>query len=304
LVFLLHFKSLNMNCLLKICKSLTAMIAFASLLAGCDGVGGNKQKSSFPNTDMYDLHNPVVVNLPADLDEISGIAYYAKDTSVFAIVDEIGLLYKIPIMRPNEITKWPFDDNGDFEDIVLKDSSFYVLVSNGDVMKLDFEGTKVIAKKLNLSAEGKKTNEFESMYLSGDSSTIVIMCKDCKEDKKMKVSEYSFNADDDSAGLSLFREIAVSPIAQGMGETKLNLKASAAAINPITGDLYVVASVNKTLIILDSAANFKKAYKLDPKIYKQPEGIAFTPNGDLIITNEVFLEGYANLLIMKNKKKK
>jgi len=293
-----------MNCLLNFSKFLAAPVLMLFMLSGCDGMGGNKTKSNFPNTDMYDLHNPVVVNLPADLDEISGIAYYAKDTSVFAIVDEIGLLYKIPIMRPNEITKWPFDDNGDFEDIVLKDSSFYVLVSNGDVMKLDFEGTKVISRKLNLSTEGKKTNEFESMYLASDSSTIIIMCKDCKEDKKLKVSEYSFNAGDDSAGLSLFREIQVSPIAQGMGETKFNLKASAAAINPINGDLYVVASVNKALIILDSAANFKKAYKLDPKIYKQPEGIAFTPDGDLIITNEVFLEGYANLLIMKNKKKK
>lgn len=293
-----------MNCLLNFSKSVTALTGFILLLAGCDGIGnGGQVKSNFPNTDMYDLHSPVVVNLPADLDEISGIAYYAKDTSVFAIVDEIGILYKIPIMRPNEILQWPFDDSGDFEDIVLKDSSFYVLISNGDVMKLDFQGDKMIAKKLNLSAEGKKVNEFETMYLASDSSTIVIMCKDCKEDKKEKVSEYSFNSDDDSAGLALFREILVAPIARGMGETKLNLKASAAAVNPVTGELYVLASVNKALIILDSAANFKKAYKLDPKLYKQPEGIAFTPAGDLIITNEVFLEGYANLLIMKNKKK-
>jgi uncharacterized protein YjiK len=293
-----------MNCLLNISKSITALLGSMVLLLSCDGIGsGGKVKSDFPNTDMYDLHNPVVVNLPADLDEISGIAYYAKDTSVFAIVDEIGILYKIPIMRPNEILQWPFDDSGDFEDIVFKDSSFYVLISNGDVMKLDFEGDKMIAKKLNLSAEGKKVNEFETMYLASDSSTIVIMCKDCKEDKKEKVSEYSFNSDDDSAGLALFREIQVAPVARGMGETKLNLKASAAAINPVTGELYVLASVNKALIILDSAANFKKAYKLDPKLYKQPEGIAFTPAGDLIITNEVFLEGYANLLIMKNKKK-
>lgn len=292
-----------MKSLLKIPWSVAALLILTCMLAACNGMGGKDKKSDFPNTDMYDLHNPVVVNLPADLDEISGIAYYAKDTSVFAIVDEIGILYKIPIMRPNEILQWPFDDNGDFEDIVLKDSSFYVLISNGDVMKLDFEGDKMIAKKLDLSSDGKKTNEFESMYLASDSSTIVIMCKDCKDDKKENVSEYSFDANNDSAALSLFREIAVSPIARGLGETKLNLKASAAAINPVTGELYVLASVNKTLVILDSAANFKKAYKLDPKIYKQPEGIAFTTAGDLIIANEVFLEGYANLLIMKNKKK-
>ena len=46
----------------------------------------------------------------------------------------------------------------------------------------------------------------------------------------------------------------------------------------------------------------KASYKLDPKIYKQPEGITFTPNGDLIISNEFGETGTATLLLMKNKK--
>ena len=43
----------------------------------------------------YDLNHPRVVHLPAELDEISGLAYHSEDTSVFAIDDEVGWLYKI-----------------------------------------------------------------------------------------------------------------------------------------------------------------------------------------------------------------
>jgi len=47
----------------------------------------------------------------------------------------------------------------------------------------------------------------------------------------------------------------------------------------------------------------KEVYKLDPKIFKQPEGITFTPTGDLLISNEAALTGAANILIYKRKKK-
>jgi hypothetical protein len=57
------------------------------------------------------------------------------------------------------------------------------------------------------------------------------------------------------------------------------------------------------LVITDREGNLKNVYRLNPKIYKKPEGITFTPTGDMIISNEVFLEDYSTLLILKNKKK-
>ena len=88
-----------------------------------------------------------------------------------------------------------------------------------------------------------------------------------------------------------------------MDKNKVELKASAVAVNPITNELYIISSVNKVLLITDKSGKLKKLYTLNPKIYKQPEGIAFTPAGDLIISNEVFLENHATLLILKNKLK-
>lgn len=251
---------------------------------------------------MFNLSNPKVIKLPEELDEISGIAYYPKDTSVFAIIDEDGLLFKIPLKNPKGFRQWSFDKKRDFEDIVLEDSIFYVLVSNGDVESVQFKGNAIVTAKSNFSDESKKVNEFEAMYKEKDTSRLIILCKTCEDDPKKSFSSVAYNYQDSAKSYALYKTFDMTPL-----ESKLNvdkhLKASAAAINPVTGDIYIISSVQKLLVVTDKDGEFKDLYKLDPTIYKQPEGIAFTPEGDMIISNESAETGFANLLLLKNKKK-
>src|SRR5690349_23484690 len=90
----------------------TGLIVFSAIL-GCQ----HNDKKDFSNSEAYDFANPKVIKLPEELDEISGIAYYPKDTSVFAIVDEAGILYKIPLKQPEHFKQWQFDKKRDFEDV-------------------------------------------------------------------------------------------------------------------------------------------------------------------------------------------
>ncbi len=278
------------------------ILAWLPVCIGCNNSSKEKQKKkeAFPNSERYDFSKPNIINLPVELDEISGIAYYEKDTSVFAIIDEDGLLFKVPIKDPEKTREWVFDKPRDYEDILLKDSTFYVLVSNGDVETLHFNGDSISTKKSSFTdVGGKNTNEFESMYL--DSNRIIIMCKECEADKKSAISFFLFN--DSLQNYQPYNNLDILPIAQKLDKNKLALKPSAAAINPVTKELYIVSSVNKLLLVVDAENKVKEMYHLNPKIYKQPEGIAFTKAGDLIISNEVFLEGHATLLILKNKLK-
>ncbi|MEO6538202.1 MAG: SdiA-regulated domain-containing protein [Ferruginibacter sp.] len=275
------------------------ILMFITAISGCKN---SAKKGEFRNSDMYDISKPHIINLPQELDEISGIAYYAKDTSVFAIVDEDGLLFKVPIKYPDQAREWRFEEKKDFEDLILKDSIFYTLVSNGNIIAIKFEGSKKISTdKLDFGNTTKKENEFESLYFDDSTGKMIVLCKDCEDDKKKKVS--SFYYDDSSKSFLPYMEIDVTVIAKKLKMDKLSLKPSAAAINPVTKDLYILCSVSKLLVITDRLGNFKDVFKLNPEIYKQPEGLAFTPAGDLIISNEVYLEGYATLLILKNKKK-
>ena len=262
----------------------------------------NEKKTLSPNNLRYDLLNPTVIKLPEGLAEISGITYYPKDTAVFAIEDEAGTLYKIYLTR-NEIKTWRFDKKHDYEDVVLLDSIFYVLISNGDIESIQFgNGDSIITNKFIFPDADKKTNEFESLYFDDSLKQLILFCKNCEDDGKKRVSAWGYSLDSKQFTPSVL-SIDVEPITQNLGEQKMKLKPSATAVNPVTNELYILSSINHLLIVTDRAGKFKEVFELDPAIYKQAEGIAFTPAGDMIISNESHETGLANILIIKNKKK-
>jgi hypothetical protein len=287
-------------CLKKQPLILITLIAVICQLWSCSGANS---RNEFPNSAMYDFANPKVLKLPVELDEISGIAYYAKDTSVFAIIDEDGILFKVPLKNPAAFKQWKFDKKRDFEDLALVDSTFYVLVSNGDIVTINFKGDKLENFKTNYSDQKKDVTEFETLYKIPDSNLLVMVCKSCEQDSKKSLSTFSYAYNKDSVGVyNNYKVINMQPVLDKLGVEK-HLKPSAGAINPVNGDFYLLSSIQKLLVIFAPDGSFKELYKLNPGLYKQPEGIAFTPDGDLIISNEFAQDGFATLLLMKNKKK-
>jgi len=253
----------------------------------------------YPTPDVYDLNHPVTVRLSSQLDEISGIIYYPKDTGIFAISDATGSLYKIFPDRNVTVQKWKFGDNDDFEDLQLVDSIFYVLSSKGNIVSVRFSGHDSIQTSSFKFPE--KKNEFESLYYDSALNKLVLICKDCHDDKKSTVSSWSFDLTNQTFGKGPVT-LDADKIADNLQLKEVNFKPSAAAINPLTHELYIISSVNKALVIADENGAIKKAYPLSPRLYKQPEGLAFTPKGDLLISNEGSDEGSANIQIMKYKK--
>ncbi|MEJ7610989.1 MAG: hypothetical protein WKF88_07400 [Ferruginibacter sp.] len=274
---------------------LTAMI-----LSFC-ACSSKKEKKDYKDSESFAFSNPKILELPEVLDEISGIAYYEKDTSIFAVIDEDGVLFKVPLSNPKKVKEWHYDKARDYEDLILKDSIFYVLVSNGELEKLKFEGDKISVEKVDYPNSSKKVNEFETLYFDSASGKIVTMCKDCEDDKKARISSFFLN--DSLQSFSPFSCIESSTIFLKAGIAKEHIKPSAAAVQPITKELYVLCSVNKLMLVFGPAGNILEVIKLNPSIYKQPEGMCFTPEGNLIISNEFNQKGFANLLLLKNKKK-
>lgn len=247
----------------------------------------------------YNLNKPFLLKLPVELDEISGLAFYAHDTTVFAIGDEFGWLYKIPLTAGKPIRKWKFSNQGDYEDLVMVDKVFYVLQSNGNVTAFTFnDHNQILVQHQQFPASG---NEFEILYYNPKIFKLVLICKDCETDKKKALTAFYFNLlnkrFDDSSSIN------VTNIARMLGEKKIKFKPSAAAIHPITNELYIVSSVNKLLVITDPKGNVKQTFPIDATLFKQPEGITFTPEGDMIISNEAADRGVANLLFYKYNKK-
>lgn len=272
------------------------LVLFLGMM-GCAGFKRHKSESPVG----YDLNKPVVVKLPTELDEISGLAYYPKDTCIFAIVDEAGLLYKIFLNRPKHIQKWEFAGTADYEDIVLLDSTFYVLSSEGRVVVFRFLTKDTMAFEEFRLPGIRKGDEFEIIYYDSVRGKIKMVCKDCETDNKASLSVYTFDPQllRYDSGKSIYN---IQRIANLAGKQKIKFKPSAAAIHPLTGEIFIISSINLLLVVADRSGVVKQIYRLDRGTFKQPEGMAFTPQGDLIISNEAAGEGVANLLIFKYSK--
>ena len=279
-----------MNCWYK--NISTLLLVISCLFTHC-GSKSEAEPVTFANPDGYDMRKAVRVKLPLELDEISGVAYYPRDSSIFAINDEKGWLYKIK--RGRQIIHWPFAQGADFEDLVLLDSAFYVLQSTGNISRVSFTSKNAVAVQQYTFDKGSGEDEFEILYYDSTKNKLILMCKDCETDKKKSLTTYSFDPATGKYEDSPFL-INVQEIANSLGEEKMKFKPSAASINPKNGLLYIISAINKLIVVADVNGNFKKAYRIDPAVFKQPEGITFAPSGGMIISNEAADVGVADIL--------
>jgi hypothetical protein len=259
---------------------------------------GPRASSIVGTTEGYDLERPKLLQLPTALNEISGLFFYPRDTSLFAIVDEDGFLYKIFPNRPEQILRWKFGGLGDYEDLTMVNGIFYILRSDGAIYEADISDPVNIRSTVHPAPE--KGNEFESIYHDSARNMLILICKDCDADDKKILSTFGFDLGTKSFVRNLF-QIDALHIAGIVGQHSLKFKPSAATLNPFTGKLMLVSAVNGLLVVADPKGGVDQAYPLSPGIYKQPEGIAVGSDRSLYISNEFHNEGTANILIIPYK---
>jgi uncharacterized protein YjiK len=273
-------------------KQTSILLWLLFALFSCSG-----QPEGYKNPPNYNLRTPNIIKLPEELNEVSGIAYYPKDNSIFAESDEKGQLYKIPLRKPMNIKKWKFGHKEDYEDLVLVDSTFYVLNSNGNIVVVSFSGNALNSKQYEFPEKAKQ--EFEALYYDKKMEKLVLICKDCDEEIKTTSTAYTFDPKLFQYAGAYTIDAARAIAAAGNKSTRLKL--SAAAINPVTGDLYMITSVNRALLIANRNGVIKETYPLDPAMFQHPEGITFTPEGNMFISNEADDPKPANILYFQYK---
>ena len=130
-----------------------------------------------------------------------------------------------------------------------------------------------------------------------------MICIDCEDDNDKFTTAWLYDPVGDSYTPSIYK-IALDPIAQKIGTEKIKFRPSAAAVHPRTKDIWIVSSTNGLIVVIDHKGNMKDVYTLNRGIFNQPEGISFTPWGDLLIANEAGDKYHSpNLLIFKPKNK-
>lgn len=240
------------------------------------------------------------MELGKHLKEISGMAYISGKEKILVQNDEKGDIFIIDFAKKNDLVdKEKFGGKADYEDIVYTDSAFYMLVSTGMVVKVFTKDSSFITTEFNLGLKG--TNEFEAMYMGEDGKSLILLCKDCAKEKNEIRNAYQFDLVKEQFVDTPVYIIDVNAIKKLLNNEEAEFKPSAAGINPVDGKLYIVASVGKVMVIASKGGIVEQVIPLDPLLFNQPEGLTFSPNGDLYISNEGG-EGIATILKFSFKK--
>lgn len=263
------------------------------LFISCNAFSDQDKKYGSPKG--YRLTEPVRYRVRESMQEISGIVLHPDPQHIYAINDEEGKIFLINLdaNEPYPITK--FGKSGDYEDLVFTGEGWVVLKSNGTLFHVtDAFTDSVDATSYRLERPGKQ--EFESVYFEPATNNIVLICKQCEEDKhQMATSAYRFNMGAKQFDTVPAYRLNVADIARLGGTDIKNYRPAAAAIHPVEKRLYIVSSVNEMLVIAGLDGKVQEVYHLKDNLFRQPEGLSFAPNGDMYISNEAG-DGTANIL--------
>ena len=245
------------------------------------------------------------ISLPKSLDEVSGLTFLNKNT-LLCIDDERGDVFEVDI-KTSEIKKFPFGKNRDYEGIELVGDKLWVVKSNGNLSRIkDYSSDNPKVKHYKTAL--KQENDVEGLCYDPVNNALLLACKgypyiDEKggkntkgvfayglDEKKLKKKPViKIDLDDIKTlkkynKLSLFGSDFLSELNPAKGDA--SFQPSGIAIHPKTGNIYIIASVGKLLLVLGQDGGFLYAQSLPPSVFRQPEGICFDNKSRLFISNE------------------
>ena len=226
----------------------------------------------------YDFENPSEkFIMPQVLKEISGLSYY-KDNQLACVNDEEGKVFMYDFVRKEIVDKIPFGKDADYEGVEVVGDEVFVLKSNG----------KLKSFKIGLSFEREidcsdpDVLEYEGLSYDPKLNYLLLAAKERVKDKDDKKMIYAYDFD----RKVLFKHIAISQDQLKDDVNGKDFKPSGIAVSPVTGQTFIISSVGKKLLVLSADGQKEALISLNPKTFVQPEGICFTPNGDLFIASE------------------
>lgn len=250
----------------------------------------------------YNLLKPdKIILLKKELKEVSGLSYL-KTGKLACVQDEKGKIYIVNPQDGKITQSYNFAKDGDFEGIEIIHNTAYVLRSDGKIYEINN------FQKSNASKEEYKTfleqeNDTEGLAYDANTQALWIACKaDAfkKDSPKYIKAIYSFDL--------LTKKLDKQPLfvlnlrQLGSGANAVTqFEPSALAVHPQTGNVYILASAGKRLLVLNRSGSVIENWALNKKIFAQPEGICFDSQANLYIANEG-QSSEANILVFNIKK--
>jgi len=258
-------------------------------------------KNDLPyDLDLFDEVFP----LSSKLIEISGLSYLNNQKQVAAINDEQGILFLLDTKSFNIAEQIKFGKSGDYEGVELVNNIAYVVKSNGTIYSYDLSGK---GNSDHYKTALNSTNDIEGLGYHAQNNALLLATKnnpfiEKRRDKKTKcIYRFDLNKKvlDEDPYITIDKDKLIKDLENSMASVEINkaklkklkrrinsFSPSGISVHPITKDFYILSSSGKTMLVIDKTRKNDKLFFLDSKQHIQPEGICFSPDGTMYISNE------------------
>lgn len=236
-------------------------------------------------------------DMPDELEEISGISWISDD-KVACVQDEEGIIYIYNFKRELVEKRVNFAKSGDYEAIAVVDSTAYVMESTGKIFEvINYLKPNFEVNTYQTPFSGK--NNMESLVADTINKRLLFTMKNKDDHSDSYKGIYAFNLETKKTEKKpVFKIDLKDPILadeKSKKGKKGNFYPSELGIHPKTGNIYVLEGKNPRLLIINNAGEIIQLHNLYKKSFPQPEGITFSREGTIYISNEG-KKGVANIL--------
>ena len=223
-------------------------------------------------------------SMPKELIEISGIAYL--DGNRFACVqDEMGKIFIYNAEQEKIEKAIEFGGTGDYEGIAVTGNTAWVLRADGKIIEvLNYTSSKPRVVQHNTTLTSKQ--DAEGLHYDEKNNRLLLAIKGYEANTKDFKGIYAFDLKNKQFNQTPVYKITLDDAVFKDVKKKQKIEPSDLSIHPTTGDLYILEGAEPKLLIMGQDGKKKKLVWLKNKEFIQPEGIDFSPEGELFISNE------------------
>ena len=228
------------------------------------------------------------LELPRPLREISGLAMTA-DHRLLAHNDEAGIVFAIDVRDGSVVKEFQLADLADpvaddFEGIAVAGGWIYLVTSAGRLYECR-EGAAGESVLFQVYATGAGRDcEIEGLAYDAGRRELVLMCKNARSDGlrgQLGIFRWSI----DEKALSGERTVVpVGDLARRIGANRFH--PSGIERHPASGNWFVVAARQAAIAEVTPGGQVLDVRRFEAPWHRQVEGIAFAPDGALIVADE------------------
>ena len=239
------------------------------------------------NLKGYNLKDGKQFKLSDYLKEISGLAA-SDDGRIFCHDDERGIVYQLNYEEGKIVKRFSIDDNipeRDFEGIAIVKDIFYLITSSGDIYEFYEAVNGKNSKNKIYKTPLTVSYNVEGLCYDPLTNSLLIACKSYPgRNLKGYRAVYSFDLKEKRLISRPRFLLSLKKLDKIYGLK--NFSPSAIEYNSRTGTFFILSSHVKAVVEISPDGKVLNAIPLSGKIHKQPEGLTFTKEMELIISDE------------------